>query len=145
MMIKLISCFVLLYLILGLGYDVAFGNVLLISLVLTLISYIGDAFILPRTNNTIATASDFVLAYVVIYFMLDMLTYGGDLFMASLISAAGVTIFEYFYHKYVQSEYDEHVEHEHHGTDQYQLQTEFSEELEPDEIEYDPKIEDDDI
>ncbi|WP_279401869.1 DUF2512 family protein [Piscibacillus salipiscarius] len=77
--IKLASCFVLLYLILGFGYDVSFGNVLMISVVLTLVSYLGDAFILPRTNNTVATITDFILAYVVIYFMLDMLTIGGDL------------------------------------------------------------------
>lgn len=141
--IKFISCFVLLFLILGFGYDVSFGNVLMISIVLTLVSYLGDAFILPRTSNTVATITDFVLAYVVIYFMLGILTVGGDLFTASLISAAGVTIFEYFFHKQVQSEYNEGEREDHHGVDQYQLQTEFSEELEPDELDLDDELNED--
>ncbi|SEQ75623.1 YndM family protein [Piscibacillus halophilus] len=134
--IKFASCFVLLFLILGFGYDVSFGNVLMISVVLTLVSYMGDAFVLPRTSNTVATVTDFVLAYVVIYFMLSILTVGGNLFAASLISAVAVTIFEYFFHKQVQSEYNEGEREEHRGGD-YRLQTEFSEELEPDEIETD--------
>ncbi|TFB24053.1 DUF2512 family protein [Filobacillus milosensis] len=124
---KFVACFVLLYLILGFGYDVAFNNVLLISIALTLISYIGDAFILPRTNNTIATATDFVLAFVVIYFMLDMLTYGGDLLTASLISSAGLTVFEYFFHKWVKSEYNEMETEERPSVNHRNLQTEFSE------------------
>lgn len=93
---------VLLYVILGLMYDMSFSNVFLISLVLGLASYvIGDLFLLPKTNNTIATLADFGLAFMIIWILGESLTYGESLLLASLISAAGVAVFEYFFHKYV--------------------------------------------
>lgn len=53
--IKFLATLVLLYVILGLFYDMSFTNVFLISLVLGLASYlIGDLFLLAKTNNTIA-------------------------------------------------------------------------------------------
>ncbi|GEL76234.1 YndM family protein [Tenuibacillus multivorans] len=129
--VKFLVTLVLLYLILGFGYDVAFSNVLMISLAVTLIGYLGDVFILPRTNNTVATVTDFILAYVVVYFMTDMLTVGGDVFTASLISAIGITICEWFYHKYVQNEFKDSGYKEDDRANDYTLQTEFSEEIEP--------------
>ncbi|WP_431800968.1 YndM family protein [Halobacillus andaensis] len=101
---KFIGCLALLFLILGVGYEMSFGNVFLITLVLGVLSYvIGDMMILPRTSNTVATISDFVLAFVVIYFMSDALTVAGDIFTASLLSAIGVAVFELIFHKYVAS------------------------------------------
>ncbi|MBM7553120.1 YndM family protein [Thalassobacillus pellis] len=128
--IKFVMTLAVLLVILGLGYDMAFRNVFLITVVLGLLSYvIGDRMILPRTNNTMASVADFGLAFVVIYFMGDALTFGGDLFTATIISSAAVTIAEYFFHKKVASTFDdEHVER---GARNMEVSTETSEELFP--------------
>ena len=72
--IKFISSLVLLSVILGLFFDMSFGNIFLITLVLGVVSYvIGDLFILRRTNNIIATLADLGLAFLVIRFMSESL------------------------------------------------------------------------
>ena len=106
--IKFISILAVLFIILGIFYDMSFGNVLSISVVLTLASYlIGDLLILRRTNNTMATISDFALAFLVIWLMGENLTYGDSLIMPALIAAAGIALFETFFHKYVSRQIDE--------------------------------------
>jgi hypothetical protein len=129
--IKFIASLAILYIILGAMYDMSFTNVFLISLVLGIASYIiGDLFLLPKTNNTIATIADFGLAFMIIWIVGESLTYGDSLLIPSLISAAGIAVFEYFFHKYVSSSVLEE------GGEQYQnpnyrYQTEASEELYP--------------
>ncbi|GAB3049137.1 DUF2512 family protein [Virgibacillus ainsalahensis] len=101
--VKFIASLILLYLILGLGFGMEFVNVFWVTLTLSVLAYLGDLFILPRISNVFATISDFVLAFVVIYFMSYGVTAGGDWFAASLIAAAGNTVCEYFYHIYIMA------------------------------------------
>ncbi|KAB8129924.1 DUF2512 family protein [Gracilibacillus oryzae] len=111
MVVKFLISFILLFAILGMGFDVSIGNVFLITLVLGVVSYfVGDRVILPRTNNIVATLSDFVLAFAVIYFMTDSLTVGDDVLQAAFISSIGVALFEYFFHKYVAANFNDHEE-----------------------------------
>ncbi|UJL46275.1 DUF2512 family protein [Virgibacillus sp. NKC19-16] len=137
--VKFIGTLLLLYLILGFGFGMSFGNVFLITLVLGMIGYLGDVVILPNVNNTIATIADFATAFLIIYFMSFGVTTGEGWFMASFVAAVGVTIFEYFYHKYFKSAYNEvhHDEREGHPRDRA-MQTEASEETSP----YDPEDKD---
>ena len=129
--IKFISILAVLFIILGIFYDMSFGNVLSISVVLTLASYlIGDLLILRRTNNTMATISDFALAFLVIWLMGENLTYGDSLIMPALIAAAGIALFETFFHKYVSRQIDEANEHQNRSTN-LRYQTEASSELTP--------------
>jgi hypothetical protein len=129
--IKFLASLVLLYIILGLMYDMSFTNVFLISLVLGLASYvIGDLFLLPKTNNTIATLADFGLAFMIIWLLGESFTYGESLLAASLISAAGIAIFEYFFHKYIAGNVLEDQENSQRRSN-YQYQTEAAEELYP--------------
>ncbi|MGM7722183.1 YndM family protein [Metabacillus sp. Hm71] len=131
--IKFIATFALLYVILGIVFDVQFENVLLISLVLGVISYmVGDLVILPRTNNRVATLADFGMAFLVIWLMLDNISNdGADIFWASLFSAIGVALFEYFFHKYVASTVDNKQENKSRRNNALQYQTEASEEVTP--------------
>ncbi|MBT2689567.1 YndM family protein [Bacillus sp. ISL-47] len=100
--IKFIASLVLLYVILGLIYGMSFGNVFIITAILGITSYIlGDMLILPRSSNTVATAADFGLAFVLIWFLSSILTLGDNLFIMSLVAAAGVAFFEYFFHSYL--------------------------------------------
>jgi uncharacterized BrkB/YihY/UPF0761 family membrane protein len=131
--IKFIATFALLYIILGIVYDVQFENILLISLVLGVISYIvGDLVILPRTNNMVATLADFGLAFLVIWLMLANISNDGpDIFWASLFSAVGVALFEYFFHKYVATIVENKQANKGRRNDALQYQTEASEEVTP--------------
>lgn len=136
--VKFIGTLALLYLILGFGYGMSFGNVFLITLVLGMVAYLGDVVVLPNINNTVATIADFATALLIIYFMSFSVTVGEGWFTASLVAAVGVTVFEYFYHKYFKSEYNEahHEEREGEGPPRdTTMQTEASEETSP----YDPE------
>jgi hypothetical protein len=129
--VKFLASLVVLFVILGLMYDMSFTNVFLISLVLGLASYvIGDLFLLPKTNNTIATLADFGLAFMIIWILGESLTYGESLLLPSLISAAGIALFEYFFHKYMAGNVLEDGGREYRNTN-YQYQTEAAEELYP--------------
>jgi hypothetical protein len=129
--IKFVSSLVLLSIILGLFYDMAFRNIFLITLVLGVAAYIiGDLLILPRTNNTVATISDFGLAFLIIWLMSENLTYGDNHFSMSLIAALGVALFEYMFHKYVANNVLPNAG-KRQQTRQLQYQTEASEELTP--------------
>lgn len=132
--LKFIACLALLYIILGVMYDMSFRNVFLITLVLGVIAYIvGDLLILPKTNNTIATIADAVLVFLIIWYMGSKLTYGGSMFTPSIISAIGIGLFEIFFHKYVYNNVIKNTEHrENVSTANLRYQTEASEELTPD-------------
>jgi hypothetical protein len=120
-----------LFIILGIFYDMSFGNVLWISVVLTLASYlIGDLLILRRTNNTMATISDFAIAFLVIWLMGENLTYGDSLIMPALIAAAGIALFETFFHKYVARQIQE-ADEQQNSSRNLRYQTEASSELTP--------------
>lgn len=100
--IKLVSIFVILWVILGGIYGVSISNILTITIVFGLIEYIiGDMILLRYTNNIIGTIGDFGLALVIFWFMLGNMTAIDNLFTATLFASIGVAVFEYFFHKYV--------------------------------------------
>ncbi|MGM8216373.1 YndM family protein [Bacillaceae bacterium W0354] len=133
--VKFVACLALLYLILGIGYDFSFLTVFWFTVVLGTVSYIiGDLLILPRTNNTIATFSDFVLAFVLLYYLINAAQVEPfNVFTAALITSIGVAVFEFFFHKYIESNtYERDISDRRR---RYEYQTEFSEELNPDDFE----------
>lgn len=89
--------------VLNLLSDLTFGQILIVSVVVTVLAYlIGDLLILPMSNNTIATVADFGLALVTIY-AFDWVYRNAeisffDAALAALVLAAG----EWFFHKLVQ-------------------------------------------
>ena len=127
--IKFIMILVVLGIILTGIYDGEFGDTLLISLVLTLVAYVlGDLMIFRKAGddhdrnsdhvkrNTIATISDAVLAFLVIWLMGKALfTDDGDVLAAAMISALIIAVGEWFFHKYLDRHvFDEkHPEHTH--------------------------------
>lgn len=129
---KFLFTFAILFIILGAGFDVSFGNVFLITLVVSFLGYaVGDRMILSRTKNTTATIADFVLIFAVVYFMTDALTVGDDVLEATAISAISLTIFEYFFHKSVARTLDEEEGTTENHARTGELRTEASEELYP--------------
>ena len=60
----------------------------------------------------------------------ENLTYGDSLIMPALIAAAGIALFETFFHKYVARQIDEASDHQNRSTN-LRYQTEASSELTP--------------
>jgi hypothetical protein len=82
--------------------NLSFGKILMIALAVTAISYlIGDLLILAISNNTIATLSDAVLAFVTIYLFDYVATFGSITITNALIAAVVIGIGEWFFHKYM--------------------------------------------
>lgn len=100
---KFVMCTAVLFVVLSLFYGVDFGDVLLISVVLTIVSYLGDVYVLPNTSNAVATSADLGLAFVIIWLI------GGGIIeenipivIASIISAAVIAVGEIFFHMYMK-------------------------------------------
>ncbi|MFC4401747.1 YndM family protein [Gracilibacillus xinjiangensis] len=102
--IKALMTLVVLYLILGLGFEMSFGNVVLITLVLGVLSYLlGDLYILPKTSNMTATMADLGMAFLVIWLLGMALTdiSAGTMAGAAILSAIVMAVGEYFFHKFM--------------------------------------------
>ncbi|WP_160118361.1 YndM family protein [Bacillus sp. V59.32b] len=129
--IKYVFTLAILYVILGIIFDMSFTNVLLTATVVTVAEYIiGDLLILPRTNNTIATAADFGLALFVIWAMIASLTDAANPFVPALIASATFAVFEYVFHKYFANTVLDNGDKPRNQT-RMQFQTEASEEFSP--------------
>jgi Kef-type K+ transport system membrane component KefB len=125
LVIKFVMVAVVLGIILTGFFDVSLTDSLLISVVLTILAYVAGDLLIFRTagdrsdqgrRNLIATISDAVLAFLVIWFMGNSLIAGdGDIITASIISAIVIAAGEWFFHKYL----DSHVFHEKQRTDVY--------------------------
>ncbi|CAM3830342.1 DUF2512 family protein [Mesobacillus zeae] len=101
--IKGVMSFIILYFVLGLGFHAGFGDLLLITLLLGLLSYIaGDLMILPKTSNLTATASDFILSFFMIWGLgLILFDYTDSLMAGSLFAAFLIAMGEWFFHSYM--------------------------------------------
>ncbi|WP_427036681.1 YndM family protein [Cytobacillus pseudoceanisediminis] len=100
--LKFLASVVLLYIILGIFFGMSFVNVFIITAILGITAYIlGDMVILPRSSNMIATAADFGLAFLLIWFLSSILTNGDNLIAMSIAAALGVALFEYLFHLYL--------------------------------------------
>lgn len=82
--------------------NITFIDILVISATVTAIAYlIGDLFVLPAINNTVATIADVGLAFITIlmfnYFWLDR----GISIWSALIAAIAIGVGEIFFHKYI--------------------------------------------
>lgn len=139
LLMKFVMITAVLWIVLGLFYDVSFTNILITSVVLTAVGYVGDVFILPRIGNTWAGISDFVIAYPVIY-LLGSYFYEQPIALgtASFISGLLLMIGEFLLHRYMDTNIfepkkanpDEKVGY----YNRTNLQTEFAEEFNTDSI-----------
>lgn len=81
--------------------DVHFWEALVTATALTLIAYfVGDQLILRRANNAVATVSDILLSYVVLWVAADAMRW--DLTVGEILMIAVVLgIAEWFLHRFV--------------------------------------------
>ena len=111
LIIKFVMIFAVLLIVMTWIFDIPFVDTLLVSLALTAVSYMmGDLLIFLNagnpadqvTRNSVATISDFVMAFLVIWFVGQLLTGTmAELVTPALLSALIITGGEWFFHKYM--------------------------------------------
>lgn len=110
---KFVIITLVLYLVLGVVYGISFSTVLLMSFILTVVSYIvGDLLILPMaaksttntmTGNLIATIMDFGIALLFVWlFGLYYVSPYVPWLTAALISAVVIALGEMLFHSYLK-------------------------------------------
>ncbi|MGR6898766.1 YndM family protein [Rummeliibacillus sp. TYF-LIM-RU47] len=123
--IKFVMIAVVLGIVLSGIYDGDIGNTILISVVLTIVAYVlGDLLIFRKASdnhepnadqvkrNTIATISDAVLAFLVVWLMgRELFNNDVNIVQASLISAIIIAVGEWFFHKYLDRQVFEEKHH----------------------------------
>ncbi|WP_449341005.1 DUF2512 family protein [Streptomyces canarius] len=62
-LIKLAVTVGVLFIVLGLFFDVSFTDILIIGIVLTILAFVGDLTVLPKVGNMIAATGDLILAF----------------------------------------------------------------------------------
>jgi hypothetical protein len=101
--IKLLITTVILWIVLGIFFDVSFGDILLTSIILSAVAYLGDRFILPNVDNFWATIGDFGLSFISIYIIGQFLFERNiSIADAALLSALFIAVGEIFYHRYMK-------------------------------------------
>lgn len=137
--IKLIMTTAVLWVVLGLFFGVDITEILITSVVLTVVGFIGDEFILPRIGNVLAAIGDFVLAFAVIW-LLGYNLYDEPIALgtAAFISALILGVGEMYFHRYMQMNiFEPEKSNPDEKTGYYQrtnLQTEFAEEADLDKM-----------
>lgn len=131
--LKFVIVFFILWLLLGWIFDINFGNILLISIIVTIVSFITDMTILPKTGNTIASILDFIVIIALVWF------FGAFLFeedvsepSVALVSSLAITICEVIYHRYLRNFVFEKVDDQRSVEPTRYLQTELAKEFDPD-------------
>lgn len=113
LLMKFVMIAAVLLVVLTLLFDVPFMDTIWISLALTVVAYVmGDLMIFRKAGdrsdqnkrNAIATVSDIVVAFLVIWLMGEALVGNNvDIVMPAIISAIVVGGGEWFFHKYLDS------------------------------------------
>lgn len=115
LIIKFVMSAVVLGIVLTGIYNYNFSESMLISLVLTVVAYaLGDLLVYRnaaddsdyKKRNTVATISDLILSFLVIWIMgASLLGNTSTIIQGSIISAIVIALGEWFFHKYL----DKHV------------------------------------
>ncbi len=105
LLIKAGMTFVALWLVLNLGFNVSFMNIVWITLILGAVSYVmGDLYIYPKKGNMLATMSDLAMTFVVIWLL--VMTFSGMSVgisaLAAVIAAVVISLGEYAFHFYIK-------------------------------------------
>lgn len=101
--IKFAMIFAVLFLVLGLAYGVGVFDIFLISIIFSVLGFVGDLIIYPKTSNKIATGGDLILAFVAVWLLGLLFIENPDfsLVMAAIYSAVLIAVGEWFFHIYL--------------------------------------------
>lgn len=136
-LIKLIMTTAVLWIVLGVFYSVPTTNILIASVLLTVIGFLGDIFVLPKIGNVWSAIGDFFLALVVVWILAsNIFNATHTLATASFVSALLLMMGELFLHRYMESHiFQSQIKNPEEKIGYYQrtdLLTEFAEEVDID-------------
>ncbi|HSI68481.1 MAG TPA: DUF2512 family protein [Planococcus sp. (in: firmicutes)] len=102
-LMKFAMVFVSIFVIFGLVFGVELMEILWISLVITVIGFVGDLLLYPKFGNNLATAGDLVLSFVLLWLLGALWIQNPDfsLVTASILTAILLAAGEWFYHIYL--------------------------------------------
>jgi hypothetical protein len=102
LLVKFVVTAAALEIVLGFATNMSAGSILLIALTVTIVSYfLGDLVILPRSNNTVATAADFGIALFNIL-LFDAIFVTADItFLDAFFGAAVLAVCEWIFHRFL--------------------------------------------
>ena len=102
LLVKFVIVFLVLFVVMTVGYQYPLAATFGISLFIVVLSYIiGDLGILSLSNNLVATISDLALITIAIGVIGPMFFGVGIPFTIALVSAFVVSIGEWFFHKFM--------------------------------------------
>ena len=103
LLIKFAMIFSVLFVILGLAFGVELFEIFILSLIITVLGFVGDLIIYPKTSNRVATGGDFVIVFLLVWLLGMWLIENLDfsLLLAAFFSAALVAAGEWFFHIYL--------------------------------------------
>lgn len=100
--IKLIMTTVIVTVVYQLFFGYPLGSTLLLSLIFTVIAYIGDLVIMPRISHLLALGTDFILAFIGLALLSWLLYSRASIpWLPALIAALIITLAEIFFHHYL--------------------------------------------
>lgn len=139
LLMKFLMTTAVLWIILGIFYEIKFTDILMTSVVLTVVGFIGDMFVLPQIGNVLAAIVDFFLALVVVWlFAANVYDVPIALLTAAFVSALVIMMGELFLHRYMANHiFEPRKKNPEEKTGYYQrtdLQTEFAEEVDMDKV-----------
>lgn len=135
LVIKLVMITAVLWIVLSGFFGVSLGDILITSVLLTGVSFLGDMYLLPILGNASAALGDFGLSFAGVW-VLGIFLFEGNFSLgtASLISAAIIAVGEYIFHNYMENQdlKDETKVMDSMGVSPGEnLQTEFSSDVDP--------------
>ncbi|EGA88732.1 hypothetical protein GPDM_13816 [Planococcus donghaensis MPA1U2] len=101
--IKFSMIFAVLFIILGLVYGVEVFEIFVFTIIITVVGFVGDLIIYPKTSNKLATGGDFFIVFIAVWllglWMIENIDF--SIVMASIFSALLVAAGEWFFHIYL--------------------------------------------
>ncbi|AXF55921.1 YndM family protein [Salicibibacter kimchii] len=126
LIIKLLMITLVLWVLLGFFGGVSFANILLVSVLLTGVSFlVGDLYVLQNFGNTLATVVDFALTGAGLWVLGAVLFPFEGLVLYCIVSAFGIATGEGFFHLYMERFVLNNPESSSGDTSTRDLQTEF--------------------
>lgn len=103
-----------LWIVLGLYFNVSFGSILVASIILTTVTFLVDIYLLPRIGNIMAAVGDFAIVYFGLWFIGRFILNEAfsliSITNAAFMSAFLILIGELVYHRYLRNVVFENVQ-----------------------------------
>ncbi|MDR7001674.1 YndM family protein [Neobacillus niacini] len=132
LIVKFVTCLVAYAVGLDLFFNATWVDIVWFSVLMTIVSYLGDRILLSRIGNKNALIADFILSYMVVWIFGSVLLDNYlQIAWGSIISAVIITAGEFFVHRLMHGSMPEGSQKKNVVPDRLAYGMEMSEEHEP--------------